>query len=111
MKRILCTAAAIVISCAAFISAQAIAQVGFNIVIGNEPPPARYAVVPAPRRGYEWAPGYWNCNKAMTAGVSIAVDGSVAIVNRTTWPQLNCGQVDQARSGPPKPGVFLRAAG
>jgi hypothetical protein len=24
------------------------------------PPPARYEAVPAPRRGYVWAPGYWN---------------------------------------------------
>ena len=60
MKRILCTAAAIVLSTAAFIPTQAIAQVGINIVIGNAPPPVRYEVVPAPRRGYEWAPGYWN---------------------------------------------------
>jgi hypothetical protein len=62
MKRILCTAAAIVLSTAAFIPAQAFAQVGVNIVIGNAPPPARYEVVPAARRGYEWAPGYWNWN-------------------------------------------------
>jgi len=24
------------------------------------PPPPRYEVVPAPRPGYVWAPGYWN---------------------------------------------------
>jgi hypothetical protein len=24
------------------------------------PPPARHEAVPAPRRGYEWSPGYWN---------------------------------------------------
>lgn len=60
MKRILCTAAAIVLSTAAFVPAQAVAQVGINIIIGNAPPPVRYEVVPAPRRGYEWAPGYWN---------------------------------------------------
>jgi hypothetical protein len=62
MKRIFGTAAAIILSTAAFIPAQAIAQVGVNIVIGNAPPPVRYEVVPAPRRGYEWAPGYWNWN-------------------------------------------------
>jgi hypothetical protein len=26
------------------------------------PPPARVEVVPAPRVGYVWAPGYWNWN-------------------------------------------------
>ena len=60
MKRILCTVAAIVISTAVFIPAEAVAQVGVSIVIGNAPPPPRYEVVPAPRHGYEWAPGYWN---------------------------------------------------
>lgn len=62
MKRILCTAAAIILSTAAFMPTQAAAQVGVSIVIGNAPPPPRYEVVPAPRRGYEWAPGYWNWN-------------------------------------------------
>lgn len=63
MKRILCTtAAAIVLSMAAFIPTQAVAQIAFNIVIGDAPPPVRYEVVPRARRGYEWAPGYWNWN-------------------------------------------------
>ena len=62
MKRIFVAAAAIAIGTAAFIPAQAFAQVDFNIVIGNAPPPLRYEAVPAPRRGYEWAPGYWNWN-------------------------------------------------
>jgi hypothetical protein len=30
----------------------------------NTPPPAlRYERVPAPRRGYVWAPGYWDSNR------------------------------------------------
>ena len=62
MKRILITTAAILLGTAAFIPAQAHAQVGFNIVIGNAPPPARYEAAPAARRGYAWAPGYWNWN-------------------------------------------------
>jgi hypothetical protein len=62
MKRILSVAAAIAIGTAVFVPAQAYAQVGFNIVISNAPPPVQYEVVPAPRRGYEWAPGYWNWN-------------------------------------------------
>ncbi len=62
MKRFLLTAAAIVFSTAAFVPTQAAAQVGFNIIIGNAPPPVRYEVVPAARRGSEWIPGYWNWN-------------------------------------------------
>ena len=30
------------------------------IIVREAPPPSRVEVVPAPRRGYEWAPGYWN---------------------------------------------------
>jgi len=61
MKRILCSAAAIVvISTAAFIPTQALAEVGYGVVITNAPPQPRHEAVPAARRGYEWAPGYWN---------------------------------------------------
>lgn len=62
MKRIFVAAAAIAIGAAAFIPAQAFAQVDFNIVIGNAPPPLRYEAVPAPVHGYEWVPGYWDWN-------------------------------------------------
>lgn len=30
-----------------------------SIEIGTPPPPVRVEVVPAPREGYHWAPGYW----------------------------------------------------
>lgn len=36
------------------------AQVSIGISIGTPPPPVRYEVVPPPRAGYVWAPGYWN---------------------------------------------------
>ena len=36
------------------------AQVG--IYFNSGPPPNREEAVPAPRRGYVWAPGYWNAN-------------------------------------------------
>lgn len=62
MKRILSTAAAILLSTAAFMPAQAHARTSVHIALGNAPPPARYEVVPVSRRGYEWAPGYWNWN-------------------------------------------------
>jgi hypothetical protein len=38
------------------------AQVDVNISIGTPPPPVRYEVVPPPRAGYVWVPGYWNWN-------------------------------------------------
>jgi hypothetical protein len=62
MKRILMTAAAIVLGAAAFTPAQAQAQVGVNVVIGKAPPPVRYETVPVARRGHVWAPGHWSWN-------------------------------------------------
>ena len=32
---------------------------GVNIDIDVAPPPARVEVVPGPRQGWVWAPGYW----------------------------------------------------
>jgi hypothetical protein len=32
------------------------------VIVGVAPPPARVEVVPAPRVGYVWAPGYWRWN-------------------------------------------------
>jgi hypothetical protein len=40
------------------ISHAAHAQV-FDLRIGTPPPPPRVVVVPQPRPGYVWAPGYW----------------------------------------------------
>ena len=33
-----------------------------EIFFTTAPPPARLEVVPAPRRGYLWTPGYWDAN-------------------------------------------------
>jgi len=33
-----------------------------DIQLNFGPPPARYEAVPAPRRGYVWAPGHWQWN-------------------------------------------------
>ncbi len=35
------------------------AQVSVGVQVGTPPPPLRYERVPAPRRGYVWAPGHW----------------------------------------------------
>jgi len=37
----------------------AAAEISISINLGVAPPAPRYEVVPAPRRGYAWAPGYW----------------------------------------------------
>ena len=63
MKRSLVTLlAAAVISTPAVVApaifSPATAQIDLNVIIGA-PPPLRYEVVPAPRVGYAWAPGYW----------------------------------------------------
>lgn len=62
MKRIFLTAAAVLIGSAALAPLPALAQVNFQIVVGNAPPPPRYEVIPVARHGYVWAPGYWNWN-------------------------------------------------
>jgi len=41
------------------LSPAALAQVNINIGIGTPPPAPIYEVVPAPRAGYVWAPGFW----------------------------------------------------
>jgi hypothetical protein len=37
----------------------AAAEVSISINLGVAPPAPRYEVVPGPRSGYAWAPGYW----------------------------------------------------
>lgn len=40
------------------LSAPALADVGLSVIIGAPPPPHR-VIVPSPRAGYVWVPGYW----------------------------------------------------
>jgi hypothetical protein len=37
----------------------AAARTDVSVQIGVAPPPPRYEVIPPPRVGYVWAPGYW----------------------------------------------------
>ena len=37
----------------------AVAQININIDLGVAPPAPRFEMVPAPRYGYAWAPGFW----------------------------------------------------
>jgi WXXGXW repeat (2 copies) len=34
--------------------------IALEISFNTAPPPAKYEVVPPPRKGYTWAPGYWD---------------------------------------------------
>lgn len=36
------------------------AQAAVEVYVNVPPPAVRYEVVPSPRAGYVWAPGYWN---------------------------------------------------
>jgi WXXGXW repeat (2 copies) len=60
MKRTLTLASLIAVSAAAWLPLPSMAQNGINVVITSAPPAPRFESVPAPRRGYVWAPGYWN---------------------------------------------------
>jgi len=64
MKRTVLTLLAAVavaapVAVAAAVFTPAAAQVSFNVLIGTPPPAPVYEVVPAPRVGYVWAPGFW----------------------------------------------------
>jgi len=52
--------AAMVAASVGALAAPAVAQVGLTVRIG--PPAPRDEGVPAPRRGYDWTPGYWIWN-------------------------------------------------
>src|SRR5213079_829692 len=60
MKSTLALATLMTLGAAATLPLPAIAQTGFNLVINSAPPAPRIETVPAARRGYVWAPGYWN---------------------------------------------------
>jgi hypothetical protein len=61
MKKIICSAAAILIASTIFTPIQSFA--GDHVrAVRIAPPALRHEPVPAARRGYEWAPGFWNWN-------------------------------------------------
>ena len=60
MKRTLSIAAMLTLGAAAWMPLPSMAQVGLSLVINSAPPAPRFESVPAARRGYVWAPGYWN---------------------------------------------------
>jgi hypothetical protein len=48
------------IAAAVGMSLPAAARTNVDFYISVAPPPARYEVVPAPRVGFAWVPGYWD---------------------------------------------------
>jgi hypothetical protein len=47
---------------AAALAAPNTSQAHVDVIVGVAPPAPRVEVVPAPRVGYVWAPGYWRWN-------------------------------------------------
>lgn len=45
---------------AGFTLAATASEARVDVDVNLAPPPPRYEVVPAPRAGYVWAPGYWD---------------------------------------------------
>jgi len=59
MKRTLTLATLVALGAAAYAPLPSMAQVSYSVVISSAPPAPVYERVPAPRRGYVWAPGHW----------------------------------------------------
>jgi hypothetical protein len=59
LEKIICAAAALLIASTIFTPIQSFA--GDRVrAVRTAPPALRHEPVPAVRRGYEWAPGFWN---------------------------------------------------
>ncbi len=57
------------------ITQSSLAVADVRIFLNDAPPALRYEAVPQPRRGYTWAPGYWDSNRGNIRGETVA--GSV----------------------------------
>jgi WXXGXW repeat (2 copies) len=51
---------ALILASLGSISIPALARPDVDVYLNVAPPPPRYEVVPEPRRGYVWVPGYWD---------------------------------------------------
>jgi WXXGXW repeat (2 copies) len=60
-----------VIALTGLAAAPAMARVNLDFDVNVAPPAPRVEVVPAPREGYTWSPGYWNWED----GQHVWVDG------------------------------------
>lgn len=59
MKRTLTFATLLALGACAYLPLPSMAQTSYSVVIRSAPPAPIYEAVPAPRRGYVWAPGHW----------------------------------------------------
>ncbi len=70
------------------------------IIVRTAPPPMREEIVPQPRHGYAWAPGYWNWhnhNHVWVAGKWIR-DRPGYRYNASKWEERN-GRWQMQRGG------------
>jgi hypothetical protein len=99
MKKIICAAAAVLIASTIFTPIQSFA--GDHVrAVRVAPPAPRHESVPAARRGYEWAPGFWNWNGhryTWTRGHWEHARAGYAF-RATTWEQADGGW-RQSRGG------------
>ena len=53
-----------IIACAIILGATSLnaSAIDINVTIGAAPPPVKYEVMPAPRDGNLWVPGFWDWN-------------------------------------------------
>lgn len=82
------TAAALLVAASAGFSADVLAApVNVDIRIG--PPAPRYELVPAPRRGYLWTPGYWGWrgNRHYWVGGTWARERQGYVYTQPAWVQ------------------------
>lgn len=119
MKSSLVVAATLLAASAAFAPLPAAAQIDVSIVVGSAPPPPRFESVPAPRRGYVWAPGYWNYDGYRYTWISghwerarsgyqympheWVRDRDGWRLSRGGWHELQPGDYDVVRIAPPPP--------
>jgi hypothetical protein len=99
MKKIICTAAAILIGSTILAPIQSFA--GDRIFAVRIAPPApRHEAVPAVRRGYAWAPGYWNWtgHKYTWKRGHLERERAGYAFRATTWEQADGGW-RQSRGG------------
>ena len=69
------------------------AAAGVEIIVRTAPPAQRYEAIPAARRGYDWAPGYWNWDgrrHVWTAGTWVRERPGYRY-NQTQWVQHGNG--------------------
>ncbi len=82
------------------VSAAMTASAETAIYFSIAPPPARHEVVPAPRHGYVWAPGYWNArnNRHVWQAGHWERDRKGYYYNQPTWTQRdNQWQLERGR--------------